>query len=121
MIKKVIVISIIILFFLLLVFAWTEYHRIKNWQRYEKRMMPPSRSAAERENYLLSQLEMEKLRKVGKYQTFRSPEFASMFLLDTIEGKIWVLVRDPKTKKLSWQRLEVEGEKEENRKAMRLK
>ena len=49
---------------------------------------------------------------VGRYEIFQDlhPQFAkNTFLLDTMDGRIWILNRDQETEKLWWRELDVEN------------
>ena len=46
----------------------------------------------------------------GRYEIFQNQQFAkNTFLLDTMEGRVWIIVEDKETKELFWQELNVEN------------
>ena len=46
----------------------------------------------------------------GRYKIFQHQQFAkNTFLLDTMDGRVWILVEDKETKELSWEELDVEN------------
>ena len=46
----------------------------------------------------------------GRYEIFQRQQFAkNTFLLDAMDGRVWVLVEDQETKELSWEELAVEN------------
>jgi len=49
------------------------------------------------------------LKGTGRYQIYQHSQFArDTFLLDTVEGRVWQLVKDAKTGEILWQKLHVE-------------
>ena len=59
---------------------------------------------------LRRQIESAWMQKVGRYEILETPQSANIFLLDTLDGKSWILVRDPEKKKLWWQKIEEKKE-----------
>jgi len=48
--------------------------------------------------------------KVGRYEIFHDLQFTkNTFLLDTMDGRIWILTQNQETKKLWWAELDVEN------------
>ncbi|MBA7674051.1 hypothetical protein ES703_82258 [subsurface metagenome] len=48
--------------------------------------------------------------KAGRYEIFQHQQFArNTFLLDTMDGRVWVLTQDSDTKKLWWEEIGVEN------------
>jgi len=46
----------------------------------------------------------------GRYEIFQHQQFAkNTFLLDTMDGRIWIIVEDKETKELLWQEVNVEN------------
>jgi hypothetical protein len=46
---------------------------------------------------------------IGRYQISQHSQFIkNTFLLDTVEGKVWILTENPETKRLLWQKVDVE-------------
>jgi len=46
----------------------------------------------------------------GRYEIFQHQQFAkNIFLLDTMDGRVWILTQDQETKKLWWEELAVEN------------
>ena len=46
----------------------------------------------------------------GRYEIFQHQQFAkNTFLLDTIDGRVWIIVEDKETKELLWQEINVEN------------
>ena len=48
--------------------------------------------------------------RAGRYEIFQHQQFAkNTFLLDTMDGRIWIIVEDKETKELLWQEIKVEN------------
>ena len=46
----------------------------------------------------------------GRYEIFQDQQLAkNIFLLDTMDGRIWIIVEDKETKELVWQEINVEN------------
>ena len=46
----------------------------------------------------------------GRYEIFQHQQFAkNTFLLDTIDGRVWIIAEDKETKELVWQEINVEN------------
>jgi len=46
----------------------------------------------------------------GRYKIFQHQQFAkNTFLLDTMDGRVWIIVEDKETKELLWQELNIEN------------
>ncbi|MQY61382.1 hypothetical protein GH153_06065 [bacterium] len=54
-------------------------------------------------------LEM-RITRQGRYEIFQNQQFAkNTFLLDTMDGRVWIIVEDKETKELVWQEINVEN------------
>jgi len=48
--------------------------------------------------------------QIGRYEIFQQRQFAkNTFLLDTMDGRVWIIVEDKETKELLWQEVNVEN------------
>lgn len=48
--------------------------------------------------------------QIGRYEIFQHQQFVkNTFLLDTMDGRVWIVVEDKETKELLWQELNVEN------------
>jgi len=103
---------LIILFLLFTAFAFVcceskkearmrrEIEEQKRYERYEK------------QNKESRQGNFVRMRKsqTGRYEIFQHQQFAkNTFLLDTMDGRVWIIVEDKETKELLWQELNVEN------------
>ncbi len=47
--------------------------------------------------------------KPGRYEIFQDQLANKTFLLDTMDGRVWIIVEDKETKELVWQEVNVEN------------
>ena len=48
--------------------------------------------------------------QIGRYEIFQHQQFVkNTFLLDTMDGRVWIIVEDKETKELVWQEVNVEN------------
>ena len=46
----------------------------------------------------------------GRYEIFQDQQFVKkIFLLDTMDGRVWIIVEDKETKELLWEEINVEN------------
>ena len=96
--KKFIIIAI--LSFLIFVFVYAGTNELQK---------PKEKELQAFLEYLKAQDIDVALRGVGRYKIFQHSQVVkNTFLLDTMGGKVWMLVEDPETKALFWQKLYVE-------------
>jgi len=66
----------------------------------------------EKQNKESRQWNFVRMRKsqTGRYEIFQHQQFVkNTFLLDTMDGRVWIVVEDKETKELLWQELNVEN------------
>jgi len=66
----------------------------------------------EKQNKENRQWNFVRMRKsqTGRYEIFQHQQFAkNTFLLDTMDGRVWIIVEDKETKELVWQEINVEN------------
>ena len=66
----------------------------------------------EKQNKESRQWNFVRMRKsqTGRYEIFQHQQFAkNTFLLDTMDGRVWIIVEDKETKELVWQEINVEN------------
>ncbi len=102
--RKIMTTTLLSLMFL--TFVCCEKSRVKRPEAY------PINEQMEHEEIsrLRRQIESAWMQKVGRYEILETPQSANIFLLDTLDGRSWILVRDPETKKLWWQKIEEKKE-----------
>lgn len=97
--------AITILSLVFLTFVCCEKSRVKRPEAYQI-----NQKTQEHINHLKRQIESAWMQKVGRYEILEIPQSANIFLLDTLDGRSWILVSDPETKKLCWQKIEEKKE-----------
>ena len=104
------IVIIVFLFFMVFVFvcceskkeamARREAEEQKRYERYEKR---------DKESRQWNFTRMRKSQP-GRYEIFQHRQFVkNTFLLDTIDGRVWIIIEDKETKGLLWQEINVEN------------
>lgn len=80
--------------------ARREAEEQKRYERYEKR---------DKESRQWNFTRMRKSQP-GRYEIFQHRQFVkNTFLLDTIDGRVWIIIEDKETKGLLWQEINVEN------------
>ena len=77
-----------------------ETERLEQRERLENKL---------KENRRERVIEMRTTRR-GRYEIIHDQQFAKkIFLLDTMDGRVWIIVEDKETKELFWQEINVEN------------
>ena len=101
------VLTIAFLLFMCLIFVCCE-SKTKARMRYEAEQQ----KRFEKQNKELRQWNFISMRKSrpGRYEIFQNQQFAKkIFLLDTMDGRVWTMVEGRETKELLWQEINVEN------------
>jgi len=106
--KRIIIIAFLLFMFVVFVCCESKKearmrHELEEQKRYER---------YEKQNKESRQWNFVRMRKsqTGRYEIFQNKQFAkNTFLLDTIDGRVWIIVEDKETKELLWQEINVEN------------
>ena len=99
------VLTIAFLLFMCLIFVCCE-SKTKARMRYEAEQQKISEKASKEGR----QFHFMRMRtsQTGRYEIFQHQQ-KNIFLLDNMDGRVWIMVEDKETKELVWQEIDVEN------------